>query len=121
VNKQKQQMMEDKKLILIDLNTGKSVMNKEKKKRQRLTHLTAEEKQARRKLKNRIAAQTARDRKKLKCDDMEKKLDELRKDNETLRTQNRSLKEKTQLLIKENRRLLQFKMMNEKNNSLFKG
>ncbi|KAK7066920.1 X-box-binding protein 1 [Halocaridina rubra] len=47
------------------------------RKRQRLDHLTIEEKVMRRKLKNRVAAQTARDRKKLRMDQLEAQVAEL--------------------------------------------
>jgi hypothetical protein len=80
-----------------------------KQKRQRLTHLSYEEKLQRRKLKNRIAAQSARDRKKNKFDSLEENVRQLREENEQLRTENQLLKEKTQLLIEENRKLLEFK------------
>uniref|UniRef100_T1D4G5 X-box-binding protein 1 n=1 Tax=Psorophora albipes TaxID=869069 RepID=T1D4G5_9DIPT len=45
-------------------------------KKRRLDHLTWEEKLQRKKLKNRVAAQTSRDRKKAKMEDMEKTIDQ---------------------------------------------
>lgn len=85
-----------------------------KKKRQRLTHLTVEEKCMRRKLKNRVAAQSARDRKKVKCDSLEDEIEQLKSVNETLKSENALLKDKARQLINENRKLLEFKMSQEK-------
>ncbi|CAJ0578448.1 unnamed protein product, partial [Mesorhabditis spiculigera] len=62
------------------------------RKRERLTHLTAEEKMDRRKLKNRVAAQTARDRKKERTYKLEDAVERLFKENERLRSENAELR-----------------------------
>lgn len=54
-------------------------------KKRRLDHLTWEEKFQRKKLKNRVAAQTSRDRKKAKMDDMERTIREIADENTTLK------------------------------------
>lgn len=64
------------------------------KKRARLNHLTTDEKMTRRKVMNRIAAQQARDRKKLKMEKMETSLQRLEVENRYLRCENTELKEK---------------------------
>ena len=75
------------KLTHLDSSTStESVMCK--KKRQRLTHLTPEEKLMRRKLKNRVAAQSARDRKKVRMDQLEETVKALREQNEKLKNEN---------------------------------
>ncbi|CAF0714805.1 unnamed protein product [Brachionus calyciflorus] len=84
-----------------------------KKKRQRLTHLTPEEKLMRRKLKNRVAAQSARDRKKVKMEDLEKTVALLQEQNENLKKENSLLKEKAHILLDQNRKLLKYKQDNE--------
>ncbi|XP_048099292.1 LOW QUALITY PROTEIN: X-box-binding protein 1 [Alosa alosa] len=77
------------------------------RKRQRLTHLSPEEKALRRKLKNRVAAQTARDRKKAKMGELEQQVLELELENQQLNLENRLLREKTSDLITENEELRQ--------------
>jgi len=72
------------------------------RKRRRLTHLSPDEKMLRRKLKNRVAAQTARDRKKALMQDLEEKVSKLEDENKQLRKQNNSLKEASSSLVEEN-------------------
>jgi hypothetical protein len=75
------------------------------RKRERLTHLSAEEKLFRRKMKNRIAAQTARDRKKAHMGDLEDRIRRLEAENATLKAENVQLKMKSGKLNEENGRL----------------
>ncbi|KAM4054152.1 X-box-binding protein 1 isoform 1-T1 [Anomaloglossus baeobatrachus] len=75
------------------------------RKRQRLTHLTPEEKALRRKLKNRVAAQTARDRKKARMSELEQQVLDLEMENEKLLIENKHLREKSHGLLSENQEL----------------
>lgn len=62
------------------------------RKRERLTHLSPEEKMWRRKMKNRIAAQTARDRKRIQMDSMDTRLSKLEVINRKLAKENAELR-----------------------------
>uniref|UniRef100_A0A8C8VLG6 X-box-binding protein 1 n=1 Tax=Pelusios castaneus TaxID=367368 RepID=A0A8C8VLG6_9SAUR len=75
------------------------------RKRQRLTHLSPEEKALRRKLKNRVAAQSARDRKKARMSELEQQVLELEQENQVLLLENQLLREKTRGLAVENQEL----------------
>ncbi|NXM76816.1 XBP1 protein, partial [Serilophus lunatus] len=75
------------------------------RKRQRLTHLSPEEKALRRKLKNRVAAQSARDRKKARMTELEQQVLELEEENQKLLMENQLLRERTCNLVLENQEL----------------
>ncbi|NXH91026.1 XBP1 protein, partial [Edolisoma coerulescens] len=75
------------------------------RKRQRLTHLSPEEKALRRKLKNRVAAQSARDRKKARMTELEQQVVELEEENQKLLRENQLLRERTCTLVRENQEL----------------
>nr|XP_039267944.1 uncharacterized protein LOC120342950 isoform X3 [Styela clava] len=72
------------------------------RKRKRLTHLTPEEKVMRRKLKNRVAAQTARDRKKARLETLEETVAKIHEQTKKLLDVNSQLLERTEALEREN-------------------
>jgi len=82
-------------------------VDKPKRKRQRLDHLSHEEKLMRRKLKNRMAAQSARDRKKVKMNDLELEVISLSKQRNALVAQNSRLKQCNESLEQQNKELKQ--------------
>lgn len=92
--------------IIADLRYKNRDTSKPKRKRQRLDHLSQEEKLQRRKLKNRVAAQSARDRKKVKMQDLEEYCSQLTKERNLLLNQNEALKLKNNSLEHENKELL---------------
>merc|ERR1712004_77331 len=71
------------------------------RKRANLDHMTPEEKLNRRKLKNRVAAQNARDKKKCKMDEIEEKLKALEEANAKLLLENESLRALNERLMSE--------------------
>merc|ERR1712038_2210935 len=72
------------------------------RKRANLDHLSPEEKLMRRKLKNRVAAQNARDKKRVKMDEMEVKMKELEAEHARIKSENASLKALNARLMEEN-------------------
>lgn len=80
-------------------------INGEPKKRKRLTNLSPEERLMRRKLKNRVAAQTARDRKKQRMDELEIMLAQVEAENKRLQAENEALRQRTGKLSVENSQL----------------
>lgn len=73
------------------------------RKRQRLDHLTFEEKMMRRKFKNRVAAQSARDRKKVQMETQDKQIAELSCELSKLREENAQLRLQNEELVEENK------------------
>ncbi|KAK5975804.1 Basic region leucine zipper [Trichostrongylus colubriformis] len=76
------------------------------RKRECLDHLTHEQKMNRRKMKNRIAAQTARDRKKYRSQRLEDVIRELLEQNELLKQENELLQAENLELAEQNRSLI---------------
>jgi len=74
-------------------------------KKRRLDHLTWEEKIQRKKLKNRVAAQTSRDRKKAKMDIMEQTIDDLTEKAEILQNKCHTLEVINESLLAKNQKL----------------
>merc|ERR1712083_914465 len=88
-----------KKDFLLDIKEEQNEENEAPaRKRANLDHLSPEERMMRRKLKNRVAAQTARDKKKAATDSMEQQLAEakaiLMKTNSQLQVENANLQQK---------------------------
>merc|ERR1711963_644136 len=75
------------------------------RKRANLDHMSTEEKMMRRKLKNRVAAQNARDKKRVKMDEMEEKIKRLEQQNKMLMEKQQDLINLSQRLMKENEML----------------
>merc|ERR1740129_258784 len=65
--------------------------SEEGRKRANLDHLSSDEKLMRRKLKNRVAAQNARDKKRVEMEDMEGDLERLKAHAKALETRNSQL------------------------------
>ena len=76
-----------------------------KGRKRRLDHLSWEEKVQRKKLKNRVAAQTSRDRKKARMEDMEHEINELTERTELLQNKCDSMQAMNEALMEKNQKL----------------
>ncbi|KYN27214.1 X-box-binding protein 1 [Trachymyrmex cornetzi] len=107
VSDQQEEMRDDDVATLLE-----PVDTRVRGKKRRLDHLTWEEKLQRKKLKNRVAAQTSRDRKKARLDELEETVRAQKERNELLtqecamlRSQNELLTSQNEWLLNENKRL----------------
>jgi X box-binding protein 1 len=88
------------------------------RKRANLDHLSSEEKMMRRKLKNRVAAQNARDKKRVRMDSMEDCLKKVEDELEMVQAENKRLNEINERLFNENQALKGNNSMNLLNTSI---
>ncbi|XP_057315437.1 X-box-binding protein 1-like [Hydractinia symbiolongicarpus] len=79
--------------------------NEQPKKRRRLDDFTPQERMVRRKLKNRVAAQNARDRKKERMDQLENIVSRLEVENKELKRSNEELRTSMHYLSEQNKKL----------------
>jgi len=84
-------------------DSGSANAGQPARKRANLDHMSPEEKLMRRKLKNRVAAQNARDKKRLRMDEIEVKLQELEEANAKLQMENESLRALNERLMSSQR------------------
>ncbi|XP_065173320.1 X-box-binding protein 1 isoform X2 [Atheta coriaria] len=99
---------EHRHFIVLEENTEDAYMDSlVKPRKRRLDHLTWEEKIQRKKLKNRVAAQTSRDRKKAKMDLLEESFDKLMAQNKRVLAECENLKKLNETLRNENMELRQ--------------
>lgn len=93
--------------IDVDVDSKDQLLDEERKVRKRanLDHLTVEEKLMRRKLKNRVAAQNARDKKRMKMEEMEETIKRLEDHNRQLAIRNNKLEKENKALAAENKKL----------------
>ncbi|CAN7985204.1 unnamed protein product [Ixodes hexagonus] len=91
----------------MEVDVGETAASTPVRKRQRLDHLTREEKIMRRKLKNRVAAQSARDRKKARMDELEEQVTVLQAERNALVAENKLLRKRLQQCEEEKQRLNQ--------------
>ncbi|XP_068677906.1 X-box-binding protein 1-like [Montipora foliosa] len=95
----------DREAVINSLVLNNSTTDGQPRKRKRLDNLSAEERALRRKLKNRVAAQTARDRKKARMTELEEMVAHLEKENKALRLDNESLRKHSEAVAVENSEL----------------
>ncbi|XP_053209614.1 X-box-binding protein 1-like [Panonychus citri] len=95
------------------LITGDECNGKRKRKREKLDHLTEEEKMMRRKIKNRLSAQTSRDKKKRVMSTLEIELASLGAVNKRLMQENGDLKKMLDQSESNQQRILSLEMENK--------
>ncbi|KAK6625403.1 hypothetical protein RUM43_005700 [Polyplax serrata] len=102
----KQENMDYEKIVHdLDLQNENIYESAPVRKRMRLHQLSWEEKLQRKKLRNRIAAQTSRDRKKAKMDYLEESIKQLKEQNDILIMQVEELKQRNETLLDTNEQL----------------